>query len=271
MRMVDVPEMGRHRTRIDPVRRWGGFEAGVSAVAVSPDGATIAAGTYGESGDIHLLDYGSDARRGALRGHRGQVRSVAYSRDGRWLASGGADGTLRIWDPLRRVEVRCIRDHDREKVNDVAFSADGAWVASCNGGGVVTVWDRESGAIVWRRDRLASILAVTFSHRGRKLAFGEEGGSVVLVDFERNEEAQLVARHFTAMLTLDFDPDDLHLAAASVGAQRVIFDVFAKRDVFLDDDPLHHGETTAIRFAPDGSRLVWVTRGGEIGYLSTRD
>lgn len=70
----------------------------VSPRLLSPDARQVAVGIT--RGEVHLLD-AADGRPGAvLRGHAGEVRSLAYSPDGARLASGGADGMARLWDAL---------------------------------------------------------------------------------------------------------------------------------------------------------------------------
>jgi RNA polymerase sigma factor (sigma-70 family) len=69
-----------------------------SAVALSPDGRTLA---VGEDQGIHLWETVSGKERGWLRGHRGEVRCLAFTADGRSLISASADTTLLVWDMTR--------------------------------------------------------------------------------------------------------------------------------------------------------------------------
>jgi len=65
---------------------------------------------------------------------------VAWSPDGKWLASGGSDGTVILWDTASWHQLRKLAGHELW-VNSVAWSPDGARFASGSGNGTVRVWD----------------------------------------------------------------------------------------------------------------------------------
>src|SRR5262245_19341509 len=92
---------------LPPIRH----EGAVTAVALAPDGRSLASG--GDDEVVCVLDVASGRERHQLNGHRGRVAALAFAPDGKVLASGGRDGSVCLWDPHRGKLLRCCEGHER--------------------------------------------------------------------------------------------------------------------------------------------------------------
>ena len=109
----------------------------ISELKYSPDGMRLAvASLLG----IWLYDTATGQELALPSGHSGGVSSVAFSPDGRTLASGSGDGTVRLWDALTGAHVRTLEGH-ADLVSSVAFSPDGRTIASGSYDRTVLLWE----------------------------------------------------------------------------------------------------------------------------------
>jgi WD40 repeat protein/tetratricopeptide (TPR) repeat protein len=188
-------------------------------------------------GELQLVDVTTGRVRANLIGHANLVKSVAFSPDGRLLASASRDNTVIIWDMSSGRKQKTLRprtDHMPSAlipftgIATVAFAPDGRSVAAGDYGGTTTIWDVETG-----RERAAleghvgSVLALAFSPDGRTLASGggvfskqNRPGELKLWDPETGQERCALEGHKDRVLALAFSPDGTSLV--SFGADAVL-------------------------------------------------
>jgi WD40 repeat protein len=105
------------------------------------------------------------------------LNCIALSNDGRWLAVGGRDGILRLWDVKSWREVRQVIH--ASSITGVAFSPNSRRVASAGEEGEVRVWEPETGRQVASRSYEGSVECVAFSPDGSRLLIGGTDGASV--------------------------------------------------------------------------------------------
>jgi len=151
----------------DEGHRWG-----VSSLCFSPDSRFLAAGGFQFTSYTGPILYSLETKQRAGSFCWDMTRSLQYSPDGNFLATGDDFGTLSVWDIGRREKVFSQKAHGRP-IGTVQYSPDGRSVASCSWDGGVKLWDIAAGKVLADFSFAGIVHACRFPADGRELFIAE--------------------------------------------------------------------------------------------------
>ena len=233
----------------------------VSAI-FSPDGKTLASGTYGE--DIILWDVKTRQPIDKLTGHTSIIRSIAFNSDGSIMASGSQDNTIILWDMKTRQLKSKLSGHSNF-VLSVAFSPDGKMLASGSEDKTVMLWNVKTGQPTQTLSRHSDIVrSVAFSPDGKTLASGGDDGKIILWDVKTGEIVGEIQVEYTdpvfdvrvssPVRSVAFSPDGKTLASGDYNKNVTLWDV--KTGQPTQTLSRHSDIVISVTFSPDGKTLA---------------
>jgi WD40 repeat protein len=192
--------------------------------------------------------------------------AVAFSPDGKVLATGNADGNLQLWNTATEQEIGEPMSSDLNPVAAVAFSPDGTTVAAASSDGTVQLWNvtsqHEAGPAIVASS--AAVVALTFSPDGKILATGGADGDVRLWDVGTQSQSGATMATGNSVAALSFSPSGATLAAAQGNGSTTLWTVATQRQTGA---PLASGASdggSTVAFSPDGSGLATGNGSGAI-------
>ena len=217
-----------------------------------------------------------------LVGHRYTVHCVAFSPDGKTLASGGEDNTIILWDMTTGEHIKTLARPTgpfvgptdtlvghTDTVYSVAFSPDGTTLASGSEDSTIILWDmttgehiktlaRPTGPFVGPTDLLAghtdTVYSVAFSPDGTTLASGSADNTIILWDATTGQYKETLIGHKRAVYSIAFSPDGTTLASGSWDRTIKLWDTatWKYRHTLVG----HEKVVYCVAFSPDGQILA---------------
>lgn len=193
-----------------------------------------------------------------LKGHTGWVAGVAFSPDGKNLATASADGTVKFWDDTSGKLQATLDAHD-DIVSTVAFAKGGKHFATASFDGTAKLWTADRKPVHTLRAGRGAVLAVAFHPNSRELATAGIDGVVRVWDLEQKElRGRFLRRHGSWANAITYRPDGLGLA--SVGSDNEVwFNPLPGRLMIVRPSA---AEVRSVAYSTDGKWLATGTRYG---------
>ena len=194
--------------------------------------------------------HAAEAKLYVQMGHSGAIYSVAFAPNGRWVLTGGWDGTARVWDIATGREIRRL-EGDHLIVSFVAFSPDGRTVLSGTGN-TARQWDVGTGRELQPFEvHSGDVKSVAFFADGpRLLTVSDDGQTPRLWEMETKKELQRFKGHSGRIYSLVLSPDGRKLLTGGHDKTARIWEVSTGKELrrFVG----HSDEVTSVAFSPDG-------------------
>ncbi len=260
VRLFDAADLSANPRLLE--MRIGGRYGVQPRAAFSPDSRLIAAN---DGNTVRVMDAHTGAIIAVLEGHSSPVRALAFSPDGRFIASGSGeweaetpDYSVRLWD-LSTGKGRVIGE-GQQAVREVVFSPDGQQIAAEFADETARVWNVENGTLQYTLSRKTNAsVGLTFSPDGKLLALGEERG-VGLWDAatgERIAEARVAGDIPPFVTDVIFTLDSEQVIFSTYNYGILVWDIPSRQYAhYLNLKNME--DVQSIRFSPEADLLALV-------------
>ncbi|OCQ96040.1 hypothetical protein BCD64_11825 [Nostoc sp. MBR 210] len=236
----------RERNRLE------GHSSIVGSVSISPNGKTLASGSWDNTIKLWNLETGKEIR--TLTGHSNPVQSVSFSPNGKALASGSWDNTIKLWNLETGKEIRTFNGHSNT-VQSVSISPDGKTLASGSSDKTIKLWNLETGEeIRTLTGHSTPVESVSISPNGKTLASGSQDNTIKLWNLETGKEIFTLTGHSSPVQSVSFSPNGKALASGSWDNTIKLWNLETGKEIRTLTG--HSNPVQSVSFSPNGKALA---------------
>jgi WD40 repeat protein len=235
-------------------------------LAVSPDASWLACGSSNSS--IRMIPLKGNKISYELKGHKGEIESLIFSFDGKYLYSAAVDGKVLKWDIAARTSVNVSTG--LMEIISLDISSKGNYLAGLSTDGKVIVWNQDNDSEKFRLETAGrTIKVVRFSPENNLLAVGYTGGNVELWDIDLHKKISEVKADNSSINEIRFNTNLKQMATSGNDKKIKIYNIKDPAD--LSEPPVtidNEGFILVMQFSPDGQMIVSGESGNSANLMS---
>jgi len=245
------------------LRKFEGHTEPVYALALSPDGKTLATGSRDASIRIWEANTGKLLR--TFQGHTADVNALSFSPDGKTLASGGKDQNIRIWDLEPNDLHRSFAGHTGY-VWSAVYSPDGKRFASAGADRSVRVWNAATGKLEHTlQGHTSAVTAVAFASDNQTLVSAGGDKMVKVWDAIAGKHVRDLVGHESAVMAVAVSPDGKQVLSGAADKQGRLWELATGKLLHTWAD--NRGAISGVAFRPDNKQLALASADGSIRFI----
>ena len=208
--------------KIIPVQTLAKHWGWVYAVAITPDGKTLASSSY--DGVIKIWNCTNGQLLRTINAHADAISSLAISADGKILASGSWDNRIKLWHLASGNLVGTLAGHN-DDVKAIAMSGDGQTLVSGSYDGMVKVWNFPTTSVERTFQHSSAVTSLAVSSDGEILAVGGKNGQIKTWQLQTGKQLHSLAAHQNTIWAIAFSPNGKILATGGQDRKVKLWDV----------------------------------------------